>query len=130
LLSALDFATAAASATSAAAAGSFFSTATAAPLPMVVIMIAFVVTAAVVIIVIKVIVPVAAVDNDAMPGPRRSLCCQSLLSWLSNVSSNATDGVSANGRLLLPPLMRSLFPRLLSLTSCYGHDLLLRKSLF
>jgi hypothetical protein len=45
-------------------------------------MIVFVVTAAVVVVVIVVVVPVAVVDNNVMPGPRRSLCSQSLPSLL------------------------------------------------
>ena len=47
-----------------------------------------------------------------------------------DVSSTATAIVSTAQRPLLPPSMLSLFPRLLPLTCCHGHDLLLRKSLF
>jgi hypothetical protein len=82
-MSTLNFATATASAASATAAGSFFSTTTAAPLPTVIIMIAFVLTAVIVDILIKDVVPVAAVDNNAMPGPCCGLHHRSLLSWLS-----------------------------------------------
>ncbi len=87
-------------------------------------------------IVIVVVVPVTIVDNDAMPGPRRSLCRQSLPSLLSRCF---LAGVSVARRRpllppsmwpLLPPSMRFLFPRLLPLTSRHGHDLLLQKSLF
>jgi hypothetical protein len=46
-------------------------------------MIVFVVTAAVVVFMIEVIVPVTVVNNNAMPGPRRSLCCRLLPSLLS-----------------------------------------------
>ncbi len=60
-----------------------FSTATATPLLTVVVMIVFVITAAVVIIVIEVVVPVAVVNNDAMPSPRCSLRRRSLPSLLS-----------------------------------------------
>jgi hypothetical protein len=97
---------------------------------MVVAMIVFVITAAIIVVVIEVVVPVAIVDNDAMPGPRRSLCCRLLPSLLSRCFLDATDGVSAARHPLLPPLMQSLFPRLLPLTSHHGHDLLLCKSLF
>ncbi len=71
---------------SAATAGSVFSTATAAPLATVIVMIVFVVTAAVVIVVIVVVVPVAIIDNDVMPGPRRSLRSRSLPSLSSRCS--------------------------------------------
>jgi hypothetical protein len=103
------------------------------PLPEVINMIVFVVN---VVVVIVVVVPVAIVDNDVMPGLRRSLCRRSLLSLLSQCF---LVGVSAaQRRPLFPPSMwpllslsmRSLFPRLLPLTSRHGHDLLLRKSLF
>ncbi len=89
-----------------------------------------------VIIVILVVVPVVIVDNDAMPGPCRSLCRRSLPSLLSRCF---LAGVSAaQRRPLLPPSMwpllplpmRSLFPQLLPLTSRHGHDLLLQKNLF
>jgi hypothetical protein len=58
-------------------------TITAVPLPTVVVMIVFVVTAAAVVFVIEVIIPVAVVNNDAMPGPRRSLRRRLLPSLLS-----------------------------------------------
>jgi hypothetical protein len=124
LLSALAIATAATSAASAAAASSVFNTATAAPLATVIVMIVFAVTAAVVVVVIVVVVPVPVVDNNVMPGPRPCRhCCP-------DVSSDATGGVSTTRWPLLPLSLRSLFPRLLPLTSRNGHDLLLRKSLF
>jgi hypothetical protein len=56
---------------------------TADPLPTVVVMIVIIVTVAIVVVVIVIVVPVAAINNDAMPGPRCSLCCQSLPSLLS-----------------------------------------------
>jgi hypothetical protein len=116
---------------SAAAGGSVFSIATAAPHVTVVVMIVFVITAAVAVVVIIVPVPVAIVNNNVMPGPHRSLCSQLLLSlFCPDVSSNATGGVSAARRPLLPLSMQSLFPWLLPLTSHHGHDLLLCKSLF
>jgi hypothetical protein len=89
-----------------------------------------------VFVVIVVVVPVAIVDNEAMPGPRQSLRRWSLPSLLFQCFLAAVS--ATRQRPLLPPLtwllllpsMRSLFPWLLLLTSCHGHDLLLPKSLF
>ena len=103
------------------------------PLPEVIDMILVVVN---VVAVIVVIVQVAIVDNNAMPGLRQILCCRVLPSLLYQCFLAGFSAAQQRPLLspsmwpLLPPSMRSLFPRLLPLTSQNGHDLLLQKSLF